>query len=76
VVLAYNEKDTYALFLYPEDGLQFFGTRPKESYNVEIELLARVGFTRGELSYFFFSRTDGPYYSVTSNEQSVKNLYQ
>ncbi len=29
VVLAYNEKDTYALFLYPEDGLQFFGTRPK-----------------------------------------------
>ncbi|XP_077095215.1 nidogen-2 isoform X11 [Siphateles boraxobius] len=76
VVLAYNEKDTYALFLYPEDGLQFFGTRPKESYNVEIELPARVGFTRGELSYFFFSRTEGPYYSVTSNEQSVKNLYQ
>ncbi|KAL1257619.1 hypothetical protein QQF64_010863 [Cirrhinus molitorella] len=76
VVLAYNEKDTYALFLYPEDGLQFFGTRPKESYNVEIELPARVGFTRGELSYLFFSRTEGPYYSVTSNEQSVKNLYQ
>ncbi|XDV42944.1 hypothetical protein PO909_011511 [Leuciscus waleckii] len=76
VVLAYNEKDTYALFLYPEDGLQFFGTRPKESYNVEIELPARVGFTRGELSYFFFSRTEGPYYSVTTNEQSVKNLYQ
>ncbi|XP_052009773.1 nidogen-2-like [Xyrauchen texanus] len=77
VVLAYNEKDTYALFLYPEDGLQFFGTRPKESYNVEIELPARVGFTRGELSYFIFSRTEGPYYSVTSNdEQSLKNLYQ
>ncbi|XP_052386393.1 nidogen-2 isoform X1 [Carassius gibelio] len=76
VVLAYNERDTYALFLYPEDGLQFFGTRPKESYNVEIELPARVGFTRGELSFLFFSRTEGPYYSVTSNEQSVKNLYQ
>ncbi|KAF4102024.1 hypothetical protein G5714_016824 [Onychostoma macrolepis] len=76
VVLAYNEKDTYALFLYPEDGLQFFGTRPKESYNVEIELPARVGFTRGELSFLFFSRTEGPHYSVTSDEQSVKNLYQ
>ncbi|XP_052436995.1 nidogen-2 isoform X13 [Carassius gibelio] len=76
VVLAYNERDTYALFLYPEDGLQFFGTRPKESYNVEIELPARVGFTRGELSFLFFSRTEGPYYSVTSDEQSVKNLYQ
>nr|XP_005169909.1 nidogen-2 isoform X7 [Danio rerio] len=76
VVLAYNEKDTYALFLYPEDGLQFFGTRPKESYNVEIELPARVGFSRGEISYLIFSRTEGPYYSLTSNEQSVKNLYQ
>ncbi|XP_043118765.1 nidogen-2 isoform X3 [Puntigrus tetrazona] len=76
VVLAYNEKDTYALFLYPEDGLQFFGTRPKESYNVEIELPARVGFTRGELSFLFFSRTEGPHYSVTSDEQSVKHLYQ
>ncbi|KAA0710949.1 Nidogen-2 [Triplophysa tibetana] len=75
-VIAYNEKDTYALFLYPEDGLQFFGTRPKESYNVEIELPARVGFCRGETSYFIFSRQEGPYYSVTSNEQSIKNLYQ
>nr|XP_055028232.1 nidogen-2 isoform X9 [Misgurnus anguillicaudatus] len=76
VVIAYNEKDTYALFLYPEDGLQFYGTRPKESYNVEIELPARVGFSRGELSFLFFSRTEGPYYSVTTNEQSIKNLYQ
>ncbi|KAI7804654.1 nidogen-2 isoform X2 [Triplophysa rosa] len=75
-VIAYNEKDTYALFLYPEDGLQFFGTRPKESYNVEIELPARVGFCRGEMSYLIFSRQEGPSYSVTSNEQSIKNLYQ
>ncbi|KAG7466181.1 hypothetical protein MATL_G00162000 [Megalops atlanticus] len=76
VVLAYNERDSYALFLYPKDGLQFFGTRPKESYNVQLELPARVGFCRGEVSFFIFSRTEGPYYSVTSNEQSVKNLYQ
>ncbi|XP_028830877.1 nidogen-2 [Denticeps clupeoides] len=75
-VLAYDETDTYALFLYPEDGLNFFGTRPKESYNVEIELPARVGFSRGEVSFFIFSRQEGPHYSVTSNEQSVKNLYQ
>uniref|UniRef100_A0A4W5P9J2 Nidogen 2 n=1 Tax=Hucho hucho TaxID=62062 RepID=A0A4W5P9J2_9TELE len=74
-VVAYDENDSYALFLYPEDGLHFFGTRPKESYNVEIELPARVGFSRGELS-FIFSRMEGPYYSVTSNEQSLKNLYQ
>ncbi|KAG8449223.1 hypothetical protein GDO86_016043 [Hymenochirus boettgeri] len=68
-VLAYDDSDAYAIFLYPEDGLQFFGTRPKESYNVHIELPARVGFSRGESE-------SGPYYSVTSNEQSVKNLYQ
>ncbi|XP_030644080.1 nidogen-2 [Chanos chanos] len=75
-VVAYDETDTYALFLYPEDGLQFFGTRPKESYNVEIELPARVGFSRGEVPFLIFSRTEGPYYSITRTEQSVKNLYQ
>uniref|UniRef100_H2LFX1 Nidogen 2 n=1 Tax=Oryzias latipes TaxID=8090 RepID=H2LFX1_ORYLA len=73
-VIAYDETDSYVLFLYPEDGLNFFGTRPKESYNVEIELPARVGFSRGEVTYFFFSRSEGPSYSVTSDEQSVKNL--
>ncbi|XP_056157017.1 nidogen-2 [Lampris incognitus] len=75
-VVGYDETDSYALFLYPEDGLHFFGTRPKESYYVEIELPARVGFSRGEIPYLIFSRTEGPHYSVTSNLQSVKNLYQ
>ncbi|XP_029300808.1 nidogen-2 [Cottoperca gobio] len=74
--IGYDETDSYVLFLYPEGGLNYFGTRPKESYNVEIELPARVGFSRGEISYLIFSRTEGPHYSVTSNEQSVKNLYQ
>ncbi|XP_030609947.1 nidogen-2 isoform X2 [Archocentrus centrarchus] len=75
-VIGYDEADSYVLFLYPEGGLNFFGTRPKESYNVEIELPARVGFSRGEIVYFFISRTEGPYYSLTTDEQSVKNLYQ
>ncbi|KAJ7991014.1 hypothetical protein DPEC_G00292830 [Dallia pectoralis] len=75
-VVAYDENDSYAIFLYPEDGLQFFGTRPKESYNVEIELPARVGFSRGEVAFLIFGRTEGLYYSVTNNEQSLKNLYQ
>uniref|UniRef100_A0A8D0B5Y1 Nidogen 2 n=1 Tax=Sander lucioperca TaxID=283035 RepID=A0A8D0B5Y1_SANLU len=75
-VIGYDETDSYVLFLYPEDGLNYFGTRPKESYNVEIELPARVGFSRGEVTYLIFSRTEGPHYSVTSDEQSVKNLYQ
>lgn len=28
-VIGYDESDSYALFLYPEGGLNFFGTRPK-----------------------------------------------
>ncbi|XP_061693207.1 nidogen-2 isoform X2 [Syngnathoides biaculeatus] len=75
-VIGYDETDSYVLFLYPEGGLNFFGTRPKESYNVEIELAARVGFSRGEITYLIFSRTEGPYYTVTSNEQSIKHLNQ
>ncbi|XP_078090061.1 uncharacterized protein nid2a [Mustelus asterias] len=74
-LLAFDESNSYAIFLYPEDGLQFFGTRPKESYNVQIELPARVGFSRGETGFLLW-RNEGPYYSVTSNEQTVKNLYQ
>ncbi|KAM4663238.1 nidogen-2 [Discoglossus pictus] len=72
-VLAYDESDAYAVFLYPEDGLQFFGTRLKESYNLHLVLPARVGFSRGESESL---KREGPYYSLTSGEQSVKNLYQ
>ncbi|KAG5206599.1 hypothetical protein MJG53_008371 [Ovis ammon polii x Ovis aries] len=72
-VLASDESDTYALFLYPANGLQFFGTRPKESYNVQLQLPARVGFCRGEVDDL---NRQGPYFSLTSTEQSVKNLYQ
>ncbi|XP_076982872.1 nidogen-2 [Tamandua tetradactyla] len=72
-VLASDKSDTYALFLYPANGLQFFGTRPKESYNAQLELPARVGFCRGETDDL---KREGLYFSLTSTEQSVKNLYQ
>ncbi|XP_076008480.1 nidogen-2 [Genypterus blacodes] len=75
-VIGYDEADSYVLFLYPEDGLNFVSTPPKESYNVEIMLPARVGFSRGEVTYLIFSRIEGPHYSVTSDEQSVKDLCQ
>ncbi|XP_075387294.1 nidogen-2 isoform X2 [Tenrec ecaudatus] len=73
VVLAYDASDTYALFLYPTNGLHFFGTRPKESYNVQLQLPARVGFCRGETDDL---KREGLYFSLTSTEQSIKNLYQ
>nr|XP_051678803.1 nidogen-2 isoform X1 [Oryctolagus cuniculus] len=72
-VLVSDESDAYALFLYPANGLQFFGTRPKESYNVQLQLPARVGFCRGEADDL---KREGQYLSLTRTEQSVKNLYQ
>ncbi|NXK57132.1 NID2 protein, partial [Chauna torquata] len=70
-VVAYDEEDTYAIFLYPEGGLQFFGTRPKESYNVQLELPARVGFSRGDGDDV---KREGLFYSVASSEQALRHL--
>uniref|UniRef100_A0A8B9D4F6 Nidogen 2 n=1 Tax=Anser cygnoides TaxID=8845 RepID=A0A8B9D4F6_ANSCY len=70
-VIAYDEEDTYAIFLYPEGGLQFLGTRPKESYNVQLELPARVGFSRGDSDD---GRREGLFYSVASTEQALRHL--
>ncbi|XP_010215856.1 PREDICTED: nidogen-2 [Tinamus guttatus] len=72
-VVAYDAVDAYAIFLYPDDGLQFFGTRPKESYNVHLELPARVGFSRGDGDD---PKRDGLFYSVASSERALKHLYQ
>ncbi|XP_067840235.1 nidogen-1 [Heptranchias perlo] len=76
VILASDESSSYAILLYPEGGLQFYKTRSKAANNIDLELPARVGFTRGESSFLLFT-LEGPFYSVTSSsEQSVKNLYQ
>nr|XP_032820745.1 nidogen-2-like isoform X1 [Petromyzon marinus] len=71
-VVAWDHADTYALFLYPEDGLRFFGTRPRASFYANLELPARVGFSGGASD----GAAEGRAYSLTSTEQSVKNLYQ
>ncbi|XP_074069451.1 nidogen-2 [Macrotis lagotis] len=73
LVLAFDEFDTYALFLYPTNGLQFFGSHPKESYDMQLELPARVGFSRGKFNY---QKREGLYFHVASTEQSVKNLFR
>ncbi|XP_078069535.1 nidogen-1 [Mustelus asterias] len=76
VILTSDESSSYAILLYPEDGLQFYGTRSKAVNNIDLELPARVGFSRGESSFVLFT-LEGPSYAVTSSsEQSVKNLYQ
>ncbi|XP_075360054.1 nidogen-2 isoform X2 [Mycteria americana] len=70
-VIAYDDEDTYAIFLYPNGGLQFLGTRPKESYNVQLELPARVGFSRGDGDD---PKRDGLFHSLASSEQALRRL--
>ncbi|XP_075283321.1 nidogen-2 [Opisthocomus hoazin] len=70
-VIAYDDEDTYAIFLYPEGGLQFLGTRPKESYNVQLELPARVGFSWGDGDD---PKRDGLFHSLASSEQALRRL--
>ncbi|XP_030922071.1 nidogen-2, partial [Geospiza fortis] len=70
-VIAYNDEDTYSIFLYPEGGLQFLGTRPKESYNVQLELPARVGFSWGDSDD---PKRDGLFHSLASSEQALRRL--
>ncbi|XP_053924157.1 nidogen-2 isoform X3 [Cuculus canorus] len=71
VVIAYNDEDTYTIFLYPDGGLQFLGTRPKESYNVQLELPARVGFSWGDGDD---PKRDGLFHSLASSEQALRHL--
>ncbi|NWW78182.1 NID2 protein, partial [Climacteris rufus] len=70
-VIAYNDEDTYTIFLYPSGGLQFLGTRPKESYNVQLELPARVGFSWGDGDD---PKRDGLFHSLASSEQALRDL--
>ncbi|NWS65893.1 NID2 protein, partial [Crotophaga sulcirostris] len=70
-VIAYDDEDTYTIFLYPEGGLQFLGTRPKESYNVQLELPARVGFSWGDGDD---PKRDGLFHSLASSEQALGQL--
>uniref|UniRef100_A0A8C3RBC9 Nidogen 2 n=1 Tax=Cyanoderma ruficeps TaxID=181631 RepID=A0A8C3RBC9_9PASS len=71
-VVAYDDEDTYTIFLYPNGGLQFLGTRPKESYNVQLELPARVGFSWGDSDD---PKRDGLFFhSLASSEEALSNL--
>ncbi|MGH0139077.1 UNVERIFIED_CONTAM: hypothetical protein FKN15_068558, partial [Acipenser sinensis] len=76
-VLASSDTASYAIFLYPRDGLQFFVTRAKGTHNSDLELPAKAGFSKGSITYFLWGASEGPSYPITSgNEQSVKDLYQ
>ncbi|RXN01624.1 Nidogen-1 [Acipenser ruthenus] len=76
-VLASSDTASYAIFLYPRDGLQFFVTRAKGTHNSDLELPAKAGFSKGSITYFLWGASEGQSYPITSsNVQSVKDLYQ
>lgn len=50
-----------------------FGTHPKESYSVQLQFPAKVGFCQGEADDV---KRKALYFSLTNSEQSVKNFYQ
>uniref|UniRef100_W5NFR3 Nidogen 1 n=1 Tax=Lepisosteus oculatus TaxID=7918 RepID=W5NFR3_LEPOC len=73
-ILASGEKSTYAILLYPRDGLQFSSTRSK---GTDTDRPARVAFSKGLQRYLIWSYRPGPYYEITtSSEESVRDLYE
>ncbi|XP_030050841.1 nidogen-1 [Microcaecilia unicolor] len=72
-VLSSDESSSYAIFLYPEDGLQFYGTQSKKAYSGDEKIYAKVGFGKGSEGFFFFKR-QGAYNEFANDEQSLKNV--
>uniref|UniRef100_A0AAY4EML9 Nidogen 1b n=1 Tax=Denticeps clupeoides TaxID=299321 RepID=A0AAY4EML9_9TELE len=73
LVVASMESASYAILLYPSDGLQFHLTNiGDESKPVE------VGFSKGLVKgWFSWSTTQGPYYRITTDDvESIQSLTQ
>ncbi|XP_018118630.1 nidogen-1 isoform X3 [Xenopus laevis] len=70
-VLASDESKSYAIFLYPEDGLNFHGTQPKNNYNEENS--ARVGFSKGAEAFILW-KTKGPHNEFANDYYSLEML--
>lgn len=64
------ETASYAILLYPKDGLQFLSTAIEgESQPLE------VGFNQGEVAGWFWNTNQGDYYRVTTDDEgSIREL--
>lgn len=73
LVVANMESASYAILLYPEEGLQFVSTPVDDE-----DRLAQVGFNEGLIpGWFGFSKSQGSYYKITDeSEESVGALTQ
>lgn len=68
-VLASSNSSSYAIFLYPEDGLQFFTTFSKKDEN---QVPAMVGFSQGLVGFLW--KSDGAYNIFANDRESIENL--
>ncbi|KAM9847427.1 nidogen-1 [Aulostomus maculatus] len=64
LVLASLEKSTYAILLYPRQGLQFSTTPVKDKSGI-----LHAGFSKGLVRGYFLS-SQGPYYRTTTDDES------
>lgn len=73
LVVANMESASYAILLYPEEGLQFVSTPVDDE-----DQLAQVGFNEGLIEgWFGWSKIQGSYYQITNeSEESVRALTQ
>uniref|UniRef100_A0A8C9UKP6 Nidogen 1 n=1 Tax=Spermophilus dauricus TaxID=99837 RepID=A0A8C9UKP6_SPEDA len=68
-VLASSDSSSYAIFLYPEDGLQFSTTFSKKDEN---QVPAMVVFSQGLVGFLWTS--DGAYNEFANDRESIENL--
>ncbi|XP_039208911.1 nidogen-1 isoform X1 [Crotalus tigris] len=69
-VLASSDSSSYAVFLYPEDGLQFYSTHSKNDNAV---VPATVGFSQPSTYYFLWVKA-GSYNIIANDEEILRNL--
>ncbi|XP_075388285.1 nidogen-1 [Tenrec ecaudatus] len=68
-VLASSDSSSYAIFLYPEDGLQFYTTYSKKDKR---QVPAVVAFSQGLVGILW--RSNGPYQTFANDRESIENL--
>uniref|UniRef100_A0A4W2GN98 Nidogen 1 n=1 Tax=Bos indicus x Bos taurus TaxID=30522 RepID=A0A4W2GN98_BOBOX len=68
-ILASSDSSTYAIFLYPEDGLQFYTTFSKKEEN---QVPAVVAFSQGLVGLIW--KSDGAYNIFANDKESIGNL--
>lgn len=71
-VLASSDSSSYAIFLYPEDSLQFYSTYSK---NDDGKIPAMVGFSQASTNYYFWEKA-GSYNIIANDEDSIRNLHK